>query len=61
MWSTFYEHFEIHFLERKLFYASIPTDPIDNIAALVQAHKPLPEPMITQFMDRYMRHQASTS
>ena len=41
----------------------IPRDPIDNRPALVQVmawrrtgDKPLPEPMLTQFIDAYMRH-----
>ena len=40
--------------------------PIDNKAALVQeiawrrtGDKPLPEPMLTQFIDSYMRHSES--
>ena len=42
----------------------IPRGPIDNRAALVQViawhrtgDKPLPEPMMTQFTDVYMRHK----
>ena len=42
--------------------------PIDNKPALVQVmawrrrgDKPLPEPMLTQFTDAYMRHSASMS
>ena len=41
----------------------VPRSPIDNKAALVQVmalrrtgDKPLPEPMMTQFIDAYMRH-----
>ena len=41
----------------------IPNGPIDNKSALVQVmawrrtgDKPLPEPMLTQFTDTYMRH-----
>ena len=41
----------------------IPRSPIDNKPALVQVmawrwagDKPLPEPMMTQFTDAYMRH-----
>ena len=41
----------------------VPRGPIDNKLALVQemawrrtGDKPLPEPMITQFTDAYMRH-----
>ena len=41
----------------------IPNGPIDNKSALVQVmawrrtgDKPLPEPMLTQFTDAYMRH-----
>ena len=41
----------------------VPKSPIDNTSALVQvmawrrtADKPLPEPMMTQFTDAYMRH-----
>ena len=40
-----------------------PSSPIDNKPALVQVmawrrtgDKPLPEPMMTQFSDAYMRH-----
>ena len=41
----------------------VPSRPIDNKPALVQVmawhqkhDKPLPEPMLTQFTDAYMRH-----
>ena len=41
----------------------VPVSPIDNKPALVQVmawrrtgDKPLPEPMLTQFTDTYMRH-----
>ena len=41
----------------------VPEGPIDNKWALVQVmarrqigDKPLPEPMLTQFTDAYMRH-----
>ena len=41
----------------------VPRGPIDNKPALVQVmvwrrtgDKPLPEPMMTQFTDAYMRH-----
>ena len=41
----------------------VPRSPIDNESALVQVmawrwtgDKPLPEPMMTQFTDAYMRH-----
>ena len=41
----------------------VPKGPIDNKSALVQVmawhrtgDKPLPEPMLTQFTDAYMRH-----
>ena len=41
----------------------VPISPIDNKPALVQimawrrtGDKPLPEPMMTQFTDAYMRH-----
>ena len=41
----------------------VPKDSIDNKSALVQVMacrlfgaKPLPEPMLTQFTDAYMRH-----
>ena len=41
----------------------VPRSPIDNKPALVQVmawrrtgDKPLPEPMMTQFTDAYMRH-----
>ena len=41
----------------------VPWSPISNIPALVQVmawrrtgDKPLPEPMLTQFVDAYMRH-----
>ena len=46
----------------------IPNGIIDNTSALVQVmgwhwtgDKPLPEPMMTQFSDPYMRHPASMS
>ena len=42
----------------------IPVSPIDNQPALVQVmtwgrtgNKPLPEPLMTQFIDAYMRHR----
>ena len=58
------------FLWMKRFFISIrislkfvPKGPIDNKAALVQVmawswtgDKPLPEPMLTQFTNAYMRH-----
>ena len=40
----------------------VPMSPLDNNSALVQVmawrigDKPLPEPMMTQFTDVYMRH-----
>ena len=35
----------------------VPRSPIDNKPALVQIRdKPLPEPMMAQFTDAYMRH-----
>ena len=41
----------------------VPRNPVDNTAALIQVmawrwtgDKPLPEPMLTQFTDTYMRH-----
>ena len=41
----------------------VPKGPVDNKSALVQAvacrqtgDKPLPEPMLTQFIDAYMQH-----
>ena len=41
----------------------VPKSPIDNTPALVQVmawcrigNKPLPEPMLTQFADTYIRH-----
>ena len=41
----------------------VPSSPIDNKPALVQVmawrqtgDKPLPEPMLTQYTDAYMRH-----
>ena len=41
----------------------VPRGPTDNKSALVQVmawcqtgNKPLPEPMLTQFIDAYMRH-----
>ena len=41
----------------------LPKGPVDNKSALVQAvacrqtgGKPLPEPMLTQFIDAYMQH-----
>ena len=46
----------------------VPSGPIDNKAALVQVmawrrtgDKPLPEPMLTQFTDAYMRHSGDMS
>ena len=46
----------------------VPKRPIDNKSALVQVmarrrtgDKPLPEPMMTQFTDAYMRHQGEMS
>ena len=46
----------------------VPNSPIDNKLALVQAmawrrtgDKPLPEPMMTQFIDAYMRHLGEMS
>ena len=43
-------------------------DPVDNKSALVQVMawrlldaKPLPEPMLTQFTDAYMRHEGEMS
>ena len=41
----------------------VPMDPIDNKPTLIQVmawrltgDKPLPEPVLTQFIDAYMRH-----
>ena len=46
----------------------VPRSPIDNKPALVQAmawrrtgNKPLPEPMLAQFLDAYMRHEGEMS
>ena len=46
----------------------VPKGPINNIPALVQmmawrrpGDKPLPEPMVLQFTDAYMRHSTSIS
>ena len=46
----------------------VPRSPIDNKPALIQVmawrrtgDKPLPEPMMTQFIDAYMRHQKDES
>ena len=46
----------------------VARSPIDNKPALVQVmawsrrgDKPLPEPMLTQFTDAYMRHQGEMS
>ena len=46
----------------------VPKGPIDNNSALVQVmawlrtgDKPLPEPMVTQFTDAYMRHLGKMS
>ena len=46
----------------------VPRSPIDNKPALVQimawrrtGDKPLPEPMLTQFTDAYMRHYGEMS
>ena len=59
----------MHFREWQLlyFYSNFtevfPTAPIDNKQALVQVmawrrtdNMPLPEPVLTQFTDAYMRH-----
>ena len=47
----------------KILLKFIPMGPINNILALIQimawsqiGDKPLPEPMMTQFTDTYMRH-----
>ena len=47
----------------KISFKFVPKGPIDNKSALVQVmawrrtgDKPLPEPMLTQFTDAYMRH-----
>ena len=62
--------FKMHFLELKWISIEIslkfvPKDPINNIPALVQimawrrlGDKPLPDPVMTQFNDAYMRHPA---
>ena len=46
----------------------VPEGPIDNKSALVRVmawrrtgDKPLPEPMLTQFTDAYMRHKGEMS
>ena len=46
----------------------VPMSPIDNKPALVQVmawcrtgDKPLPGPMVTQFIDAYMRHSGEMS
>ena len=46
----------------------VPKSPINNIPALVQimawrciGDKPLPEPMLTQFIDVYMHHMGDMS
>ena len=46
----------------------VPRSPIDNKPALVQVmawhrtgYKPLPGPMMTQFIDAHMRHQGEIS
>ena len=46
----------------------VPSSPIDNKSALCQlmalhqtGAKPLPEPMMTQFIDAYMRHKGEMS
>ena len=46
----------------------VPKGPIDNNSVLVQVmawrwtgDKPLPEPMLAQFIDAYMRHQGKMS
>ena len=61
-------HFQRHFHEWKLYISIrislkfVPKGPIDNKSALVRVmawrrtgDKPLPEPMLTQFTDAYMR------
>ena len=49
-----------------IFVKVIPESPTDSKKALVQVmawrqpgDKPLPEPMVTQFTDAYVRHSAS--
>ena len=62
------QHFEMHFLEWKQYNSDFnfpeicPKSPIENKLALVQVmawrrtdNKPLPEPILTQFTDAYMR------
>ena len=62
-------HFQLHFLELKWYNSDqipvkyVPGSPIDNKPALIQViawhrtvDKPLPGPMMTQFIDAYMRH-----
>ena len=50
-------------ISNKISLKFVPKGPIDNKSALVQVmawcrtgDKPLPEPMLTQFTDAYMRH-----
>ena len=62
-------HFQIYFLNENdiilipISLKFVPMSPIDNKPAFVQVmawrrrgDKPLPEPMLTQFIDAYMRH-----
>ena len=62
-------HFKCIFLKEndiipiQISLKSVPVSPIDNKAALVQVmawcrtgDKPLPEAMLIQFIDAYMRH-----
>ena len=57
-WSFIYENDRI-----QISLKFVPRSPVDNKSALVQVmawrrtgDKPLPEPMLTQFTDAYMRH-----
>ena len=66
------QHFQMQFHKWKVFNFNknslnfVPEGPIDNKSSLVQimawhrtGDKPLPEPMMTQFNDTYMRHPTS--
>ena len=69
-----WRHFQTHFLDKnvrtaiKITMKFVPKGPLDNESALVQVmawHRtgdnPLPEPMLTQFTDPYMRHSGEMS
>ena len=56
------------FISIRISLKFVPKGPIDNMAALDQGmawrwtgHKPLPEPMLTQFAAAYMRYLGEMS